>query len=214
MTCASSPDSMPDMSGFASSSITELLRVVRSGDPQAREELFRRVYPELKRLAGHLLSRRAKGVAPMNATTLVHDACRRLLERHTLDAADRREFFWVFCRAMEDEWTERARADLAIKRGGDRHRVQMTDDPAEFQPDALQYLDLKQALTELRQHDPGAAEVVNLRFYCAAGLEECAEILGCTLADVRRDWAYAKSWLHSRLAQTDATAHESGSSEP
>lgn len=190
---------MPGKKEDSSSAITLLLQEVRAGNGNALNRLFQLVYPDLKRLAQSILARRAHGPNTPKATTLVQDACRRLLERDALDAVNRRHFFRLFCRAMEDEWVERARHDMAIKRHAKGKREPLTDFVADLHPASIDYSDLREALGELALIDAEAAEVVALRFYCATTLRDTADIMGCTLAIVRRNWSYAKAWLHERL---------------
>ncbi len=183
--------------------ITRLLRRVESGDRDALECLFRRIYPDLKRLAQYVLSDRIKGKAQVDVTVLVHEACWRLLRRDTLAARDRRHLFQLFCRAISDEWVEQARRDLSQKRGGGR-QCQPLDSIANLAArspiEAREFLALREALTELQQEEPQVAELVALRMYCGAGHEQCAELMDCSVAAVRRDWNYAKAWLHERLS--------------
>ncbi len=183
-----------------------LLRDIRTARsrPDALDELFDRMYPHLRRLAAHILSRRARGRPDVSATTLVHSACARLMKGDLL-AEDRRHSFRLFCKAMDREWIDRIRHDVAKKRGGGLRRELLRDAIATDAPDYAAYIDLREALAELTLADSDAAEVVRLRYYCGATLEETAEIMGRTLAIVRRDWAYAKSWLRERL-DSDAAA--------
>lgn len=182
-------------------SVTRLLESVKAGEDGALDRLFQHVYPELKRLAGSVISRRAKGPNTPSATTLVHHACVRLLLRDAMDVDSKRRFFGLFCRAMEDEWVERARHDLAKKRKPIGTREELTDFAAEIRMPTMEFDDLRQALSELAKHDSEAAELVSLRFYCAASLQEAAEITGTSLSTVRRNWNYAKAWLHERLTR-------------
>ncbi len=182
-------------------SVTTLLVRVRAGDSVALEDLFHRVYPDLKRLARSIVARRAKGPNTPSATTLVQDACRRIFEKESLNAESRRQFFRLFCRAMEDEWVERARHDLANKRRPKGAREPLTDFAHEAGTGEIDFAHLRQAVAELAIVDADAAEVVTLRFYCATTLQETADVMGSTLAVVRRNWSYAKAWLHEQLAR-------------
>ena len=47
--------------------------------------------------------------------------------------------------------------------------------------------------------DPRAVQVVELRFFGGHTDAEVAEITGHSLASVRRDWTFARSWLRRRL---------------
>ena len=183
--------------------ITALLDQIRAGEAGALDRLFNLVYPDLKRLANNILAHRAKGPNIPSVTTLVHDACTRLLDRDALDAQNRRHFFRLFCRAMEDEWVERARHDLAQKRQPKGVRESLTDLELGVVQTDVDFMHLRTALGDLALSDSEAAEVVALRFYCGATLEETAEIMGSSVAIVRRNWSYAKAWLHDRLSQLE-----------
>jgi RNA polymerase sigma factor (sigma-70 family) len=58
---------------------------------------------------------------------------------------------------------------------------------------------LDQALDELERVDSRAARVVELRFFGGYTDQEAAESLGVSLATVRRDWEFARSWLFERM---------------
>ena len=175
-----------------------MLARARSGDPVAADRLFAAVYCDLKRLARRRLRRCPAD--PLQTTALANAACERLLRQTDLSAEDRRHFFFVLDRAMRDVVVEQARANRARKRGGALIREPIADLPAAKRSDSVDRLDLQVALAELAVVDAEAARVVELRFFESRTLLETAEILGCSLATVRRNWDYAKSWLHHRLS--------------
>lgn len=193
--------------------VTLLLRRVRDAEPGALDQLFERVYPDLKRVARHVLRYQRAGQRALSATTLVHDACVRLLRDERVTANDRRHFFRLFCCAMEREWVDRVRRNRAVKRGGGRVPEELREDALAGALGGDDFLDLREALAELEARDPAAAEVVRLRYYCGATLEDTAEVTGVSLAVVRRDWTYAKSWLHERLTRGDGDGGSGSTSE-
>lgn len=178
---------------------TVLIDRVLAGDAAARDELFRRLQPELKRLAQSIVQRRSHGVPGPSATTLFQSASRRLLERDALDAGSRREMFGLFCRAMEDEWVEQARHDLAQKRQPPGRREPLIDFAKDMTDAPFDFEKLRLAIRELGGIDPDVAEIVMLRYYADASLREVAEITGTTLGVVRGKWSYAKAWLIDRM---------------
>lgn len=184
--------------GCTDGTITGLLARARSGDALASERLFATVYGDLRRLARRQLRRCPAD--PLQTTAVANAACERLLGRVELNAEDRRHFFFLLDRAMRDVVVEQARANGAKKRGGSLIRVPFSDLPAAERSDPLDVVELDKALTELAVVDAEAARVVELRFFGGRTLHETAEILGCTLAIVRKNWDYAKSWLHHRLS--------------
>jgi len=189
--------------------ITSLLGQVRTGDKEASDRLFEHVYADLKRMGSVLLAAKTYRAGALGSTALVNAACERLLGRDNLVAEDRRHFFFLLSRAMQDVLVEQARADLAAKRGGGFRRVPLDDFGVDTGSRDTSILDVREALEELRQHDPDAAEIVMLRFFAGRSLHEIGELMDRTLAIVRRDWEYARAWLHERLSDPDRTRRNS-----
>ena len=48
--------------------------------------------------------------------------------------------------------------------------------------------------------DPRAAKLVELRYFGGLKMEQAAEVLGVSLGTVKKDWAYARTWLRRQLA--------------
>ena len=68
---------------------------------------------------------------------------------------------------------------------------------AEFR--GIDLLLLDEALNELQRLDARSAAVVELRFFGGYTDQEVVEVLGVSLATVRRDWEFARSWLFNRM---------------
>jgi len=60
-------------------------------------------------------------------------------------------------------------------------------------------LALDEALLSLAELDPRQSKVVELRFFGGLTDEEAAEVLKVSVRTVRRDWSFARSWLHREL---------------
>ena len=195
------PGSIEPVDGHEAGTVTVLLREARSGDAAKRDELFRRVYDELRGIARGMVGPNGWPALGLEVTSLVNSACLRLLGRDQLDAEDRRHFFFLFGRAMHDVLVETVKASQTQKAGGDRKRMVLMDAWADgggtFQADLI---DLRAALEEFRGVDPDAAKVVELRYFAQRSIRETSEILDRSVASVRRDWTYASAWLNERLA--------------
>lgn len=192
--------------------ITSLLHRMRSGQQLAKDELFRIVYDDLRAMARGLLYSGGFGRLGLDGTAVVNAACARLLGRDALDANDRGHFYFLLSRAMQDVLVEEARSVMAVKRGGGRQRVELSDAAAAREDSGMEVatwdvVDLHDALNEFRAKDPAAAQVVELRFFAGRTLDETAELMGTTLAIVRRDWSYAKAWLGERLGREAGEAN-------
>src|SRR4051794_24077347 len=184
----------------ATGTITLLLNQVREGQAGARDELFDRVYSDLRRIAQHAIDKGGWPRDGLEGTALVSAACERLLGRGDIDAENRRHFFYIFGRAMRDVLVERARGELALKRGGAVRHVPLIGFEIDGEMTRTTVMDLHDALDELRKIDERSAQVVELRFFSGRTLQEVAELTGLSFGAVRRDWEYARAWLHVRLS--------------
>ena len=72
-------------------------------------------------------------------------------------------------------------------------------DVGDLGPDG-RLLALNEALTKLEELDPRAAKVVELRFFGGLDETDAAEVLGVSVATLKRDWDFAKTWLAAQLA--------------
>jgi hypothetical protein len=92
----------------------------------------------------------------------------------------------------------------ALKRGGDAIKLSLGDLHA-FGQQPQDVLDLNMALERLAELDPRAAEVVELRYFGGLSEPETAEAMQISLAMVKRDWNFARTWLLRRLAKAGLT---------
>jgi len=59
---------------------------------------------------------------------------------------------------------------------------------------------LDEALTALEGVDRQQSQIVELRYFGGLNNEETAQVLGISIATVKRDWRMAKAWLHRELS--------------
>lgn len=183
--------------------VTLMLRRARDGDRDAEGELFAYVQDDLRTLARKAIRTGAWPQNGVQATELINMACVRLLGRAPIDANDRRHFFFLLGRAMHDVLVEEARRATAQKRGGGRQPAPLVEFEVEKHGLRMDMLQLREALEELRAHDPDGARVVSMLFFSGRTLRETAELLGCTLATVRDHWSYARAWLQARVDEPE-----------
>ena len=60
-----------------------------------------------------------------------------------------------------------------------------------------------EALKTLASLNPRQSQIVELRFFGGLSLEETAEVLRVSVGTVRRDWTFARAWLHRELSVKD-----------
>jgi RNA polymerase sigma factor (TIGR02999 family) len=177
---------------------TDVLTTLRAGGGESLDRLLPLVYQELRSMAHRQLAARGRG-GTLQTTALVHEAYLKLVDQSRATWRDRAHFLAVASIAMRHVLVDRARARLALKRGGALRRI--TFDEREIavddQPDALVQLD--EALKRLGEVEPRLVRVVECRFFGGLTEEEIAEALGLTPRTVQRDWVKARMMLRRAL---------------
>ena len=180
-----------------------ILDGVAGGRELAGERLLPLVYDELRKLARHRLSDLPPG-RTLQATALVHEAWLKLVGDADPGWNHRGHFFGAAARAMRDILVDHERRRRSLKRGGDRLRIEVSQELAAdggAPPEDL--LELDAALRRLEQDRPRHHQVLMLRHFAGLTVPETAEALGISPATVDRDWAFARAWLHRTLADGD-----------
>ena len=190
------PESEPTASSGEPDEITRLILAADSGDHGAEESLWSRVYHELRQLAQVRL-RKGPAMAGLEPTMLVGEAWLRLGGGRKLEFSDRAAFFRAAASAMRNALVDEARSQAALKRGGDRARVTLSD--VSVKENGTDVVLLHEALERLEEQDLRAAKVVELRFFAGLKMEEVAEALKIGLATAERDWRFGRTWLRREM---------------
>ena len=181
------------------SEVTQILHAIAEGDPDAASQLLPLVYDELRKLAAQKLARETPGQT-LQPTALVHEAYLRLVGKDDEQHWDSRgHFFTAAAEAMRRILVEIARQKASLKRGGDRHRLDVVDSLLAAPEPREDLVALDAALTKLAETDKQAAELVQLRYFAGLPIPEVAEILGMAPRTADRLWAFAKAWLHEEI---------------
>jgi RNA polymerase sigma-70 factor, ECF subfamily len=179
--------------------LTQALTEWRNGDQDAGNRLFAAAYQELRRLAAWHLQRERPGHT-LQATALVNELYLKLFGREPVDWQNRAHFFAVAAQQIRRLLVDYARAGLAEKRGGDRVKLSLTEVKGLAAPErARPARPDDTALSRLETLDPRACRVVEMRYFGGATEQETAEAVGVSVATVKRDWEFARTWLISQL---------------
>jgi RNA polymerase sigma factor (TIGR02999 family) len=182
-----------------SHSITRLLHEWRSGNKQAATRLMELVYRELHRMASREM-RRERGEHTLQTTALVHEVYLRLCGAEPIQWKDRAHFFAVAAQQLRRILVDHARRVRSEKRGGGNIAVTLFDsDGAAWHLDE-RLVSVDEALSRLETLDRRAAKVIELRFSGGLTETEAAGALDISLATLKRDWDFARSWLATQLA--------------
>ncbi|MFO0840668.1 MAG: ECF-type sigma factor [Phycisphaerae bacterium] len=175
------------------------------------QDLLPKVYDELRRLANARLARLPPGQT-LEPTALVHEAYLRLSGAGGKNWDGRTAFFAAAARAMRDIVVERVRQRRRARHGGgmkrnDVYELALPEDDA-----GVDVLALHELLVRLESQDRRLGELVTMRYFAGATLEQAAESLGISLATANRDWRFAKAWLLAELQKgerRDESRHRS-----
>jgi RNA polymerase sigma factor (TIGR02999 family) len=92
---------------------------------------------------------------------------------------------------------------LPLKRGGDRHRIELDDNLVIQSNRNVDLLALEDALTKLTKLDPRQAQMIELRFFGGLSVAEVAKVLGTSKRSVEREWTMVRAWLRRELSTSE-----------
>ena len=182
--------------------VTLILNAIEGGDPKAADELLPLVYEELRLLAAQKMAQERPGQT-LQATALVHEAYIRLVVDEPQNWNSRGHFFCAAAEAMRRILIENARSKQKLKRGGDQHRVDLSDADIAIERDINDLLSLDEALIKLAQEDPAKADLVKLRYFGGLTLEQASHVLKISRATASRYWSYVQAWLFHEINGSD-----------
>ena len=187
--------------GAPSPNVTLLLKEWQAGDRAALDHLTPVVYAELRKLAGSYLRRERSGHT-LQPTALVHEAYMRMVDQSVPQFKNRAHFFGIAANLMRQIVVDFARRYRTQKRGaGKRTSIDGCNPGA---PDQFEYLlDIHEALDRLAAFDERKSRVIEMKYFGGLQREEIAEVIGLSLASVKRDLLLGEAWLRRELAPKD-----------
>jgi RNA polymerase sigma factor (TIGR02999 family) len=188
------------MNSRAGQNVTALLGQWRAGSSEAENRLMVAVHGELRRIAAGYL-RRERGGHTLQPTAMVNEAYLRLLPQRGIPWENRAHFFGIAARMMRRVLVDYARRRRAGKRNDERGQPVPVSQVAGPVPavDAVDVLNLHDALSALAQLDARQAEIVEMRYFAGLTVEEIADCLDISPATVKREWTAARAWLRRRM---------------
>src|SRR6188472_970120 len=165
------------------SDVTQLLRAVEAGDPNASDQLLARVYDELRELAAARMAFENPGQT-LQPTALVHEAWLRLGGDAQPPWQNRAHFFASAAEAMRRILIDSIRRKQRRKHGGQLERVDIDSIELPIPIVEDQLIALDEALDRLATVDTRAAEVVKLCYFVGLTHEQAARELEVSLSTV------------------------------
>jgi RNA polymerase sigma factor (TIGR02999 family) len=180
-----------------SEQVSVLLQRLNGGDTDAFEQLVSAAYLELRKIAASMLRNQPSGHT-LQPTALVNEAYLRLASGEGR-WENRAHFFGAAARAMRQVLVAYARQRSAKKRAGGMVRVDFDDLQLPGGGPDIDMDRLDDALTALGDGNPELLRVMELRYFGGRNLGEIADLMGCSLATVKRRWTYARAWLYDYM---------------
>ena len=175
-------------------------------DPAIGEpERLHLIHEELRDLARIAMSRERPDHT-LQPSALVTEAYIRLTRDRPGSWNSRAHFFSAAARAMRQILVDHARNHNAVKRASSHERIALQESHASFEANPELVLAVDASLDRLRELDPRAAQVVELRFFTGLSVEETAELMAVSPKTVKRDWEFARVWLEQQLCPLEKTS--------
>ena len=166
--------------------------------PDTATRLFELLYDDLRRLArGHM--RRENPAHTLSATALAHEAWFRMAEQTRTQWKNRSHFLAVSSTMMRRILVNHGLARRAAKRDVELVVLTLSGLAQLGAAPDRDLVAVHESLLVFESIDARAAKVVELRFFGGLENDEIAEVLGISVATVKRDWTLARAWLHRDL---------------
>lgn len=188
--------------------VTELLVSTSRGDPEALQQLYALLYPEIKRVARIRLAQSGHA-AGLNTTALVHEGFLRMADQQGLQGETRGQFFAYVGRVLRSVVIDHLRGEGRDKRGGDAVMVTLSaaTDVAGAGSPAVDMIGLDRALTRMQTLDRALYELIEMVGFAGLTIAEVAELRGQSSRTVNRDLLKARALLQELLGDTPDTVY-------
>lgn len=178
--------------------VTQILRSLSAGDPEAANRLMELVYPELRRVASGYFQHELPGHM-LEPTALVHEAYLRLVGQKNVQWEGRTHFFAVGALAMRRILVDYARQRRRANKDLDQKRIELKDDLLLSHHSLDDVLAVEDALCKLAEVDPQQAKIAEMRFFGGLTVADVAIALKVSKRTVEAEWTMTKAWLRREL---------------
>ena len=145
------------------------------GEESARNQLFERVYTELKRIARSQIRRSGDWIS-VNPTTLLHEAWIKFARTDGRELQGSAHFYNILSQAMRHVLTDIARSRVTTKRGHQFVRVELNERIEQPETSLAELLAVDSALEKLQACDAELAQLVEWHFFGGISFVDIAKI--------------------------------------
>ena len=166
-----------------------LLRRWQDGSLDARDELVKRLHPELIEIAAARLRRERD--TSLSTGDLINQVVLRIIRTEGLALTDRAHFVALSSRMMRHILVDHARAKASSKRGHVKVELCTAVDGGQ----RVDLISLETALIRLKAIDAQLMELVEMRYFGGMTITDISVVLGVSEPTVKRRWQVARAWL-------------------
>ena len=170
-----------------------LLRRWQDGSIDARDELVKRLHPELIEIAAARLRRERD--SSLSTGDLINQVVLRIIRTEGLALTDRAHFVALSSRMMRHILVDHARAKASSKR--DHVKVELCT--AVDGGQRIDLISLETALIRLKAIDAQLMELVEMRYFGGMTITDISVVLHVSEPTVKRRWQVARAWLADAL---------------
>jgi RNA polymerase sigma factor (TIGR02999 family) len=171
-----------------------LLHRWQQGSLDARDELVKRLHPDLAEIAAARLRRERD--SSLSTGDLINQVVLRMIRADGLALTDRAHFVALSSRMMRNILVDHARAKASAKRGHVRVELCTSIDGGK----RIDLISLESALIRLKVLDAQLMEIVEMRYFGGMTVVDIAVVLDVSEPTVKRRWQVARAWLADALA--------------
>ena len=181
-------------SGPIAAEHTEILfRRWQDGSLDARDELVKRLHPELVEIAAARLRRERD--SSLSTGDLINQVVLRIIRTEGLALTDRAHFVALSSRMMRHILVDHARAKASSKRDHAKVELSTAIDGGQ----RVDLISLESALIRLKAIDAQLMELVEMRYFGGMTIADISVVLGVSEPTAKRRWQVARAWLADAL---------------
>lgn len=180
--------------------IEALIQAFRQGDPHARDALFTKMTPILRRMVRRRFAGFQRETMALQTTLIINDMLLAVEQKKHLPWQDWVSLQRFISKVLNDYQIDKRRRKAAQRRGG-RYAIVGLDRPDQVceDNDSEKKMMLDLALKKLNKNHPMAAKVLGLKAGHGLNSQKIAARLHITEYEVRKLLAFSREWLSEQV---------------
>ncbi len=184
--------------------LDQLFKEWSEGSVVAGNKLIELFYPEIHKIAH--LQLRSKSPGLLQTTAVVNEAYLSIQNNQNFGSMNKKYFLGIAAKVIRNVIVTHFRQENSKKRGG--AKISLTIDRLEevikvASCDGSEWLNLHYLLSDMKNVDVEAAQVVEYKVFGGMTIPEIANLMTTSESTVSRNWKFARLWLLSQMKKND-----------